>query len=105
MASLIVFSFQIVGHFLFEQLLHQPLYAQTDDEAGDIAFSVQALIHVSRALYLTPLAFYRFMQPLPGARLSQIQSLFAVRLLRSNSYLHFSRKSTRRPSSADWYAA
>jgi hypothetical protein len=87
-ASLIVLSFQIVGRFLFQQLLRQPLDTQTEDQAGHIALTFQALIQqffrlladlltwwypfcpldvgsVSRALYLTLPPFYRSIQPLP----------------------------------------
>jgi hypothetical protein len=42
MPALVVLAFQIVGHFLLDQLLYQPLYTQTDDGGCDILLSVQA---------------------------------------------------------------
>jgi hypothetical protein len=41
--ALVVLSLQIASHFLFHQLLDQPLNAQTDDTGCDVSFSTQAL--------------------------------------------------------------
>jgi hypothetical protein len=43
LAALVVLSLQIVGHFLFQELLHQALDTQTDDRCRAIAFSLQTL--------------------------------------------------------------
>jgi hypothetical protein len=42
-AALIVLPFQMIGHFLFHHLLNHSLNAQTDDLAGHIRVSAQAL--------------------------------------------------------------
>ena len=43
-AALIVFPFQIIGHFLLHHLLNHSLNAQTDDQIGHIRVSAQALL-------------------------------------------------------------
>jgi hypothetical protein len=66
-AALIVVAFQIIGHFLLHHLLNHALNAQTDDQAGHIRFSIQALLQQLFRLLANLLTWW---YPMHGVRVS-----------------------------------